>query len=283
MQNFEYIDETLDASLTQSYILSIQVSLNGFSFCIFDKTRKKYVVFKHINIEENLPKDIFFDKIENIIKNDELLNNNSFYSSKLLFINKQSTIIPTSYFNKDNLIKYLKLNHRLDELDEIHYKKLNYIDAYSIFTLPSPLASIFAKKFKGINFYNQNIPFIDFAMFKHHNDTIKTSVNFNINTIDVAVIKMGKLLLYNNFAISNVNDATYYIMYIYKKLNLKTEKDNLFLSGFIDKTSPYYQDLKNYICFINFEKKSNSYTNSYTFKNIHQHTFLNLQNLINCE
>lgn len=283
MQNFEYIDETLDSSLMQSYILSIQVSLNGFYFCIFDKTRKKYVAFKHINIKENLQKNDFFDRIENIIKNDELLNNNNFHSSKLLYISNKSTIIPTSYFNKDDLIKYLKLNHHIDELDEIHYKKFSYIDAYSVFTIPNYLANIFVNNFKGIKFYNQNIPFIDFAMFKHHNDTTKINVNFNENTIDVAAIKNGELILYNNFPISNTNDATYYIMYVYKKLNLNIEDHCLFLSGLIDKSSPYYHDLQNYIRLINFEKKSDSYTNSYTFKNIYQHTFLNLQNLINCE
>ncbi|MDA3779420.1 MAG: DUF3822 family protein, partial [Bacteroidales bacterium] len=84
MQNFEYLDETLDPSLNQSYILSIQVSLSGFSFCILDKIRKKYIVIKHINIDEDLMQEDFLNTIENIIENDEQLNNNSFHSHKLI-------------------------------------------------------------------------------------------------------------------------------------------------------------------------------------------------------
>ncbi|MEA3316725.1 MAG: DUF3822 family protein [Bacteroidota bacterium] len=283
MQDFEYIDETLDTSLTQSYILSIQVSLNGFSFCILDKVRKKYIVLKHINIDHNLHQEDFLDTLEDIIENNELLNNNNFLSSKLIFVNNKSSIIPTSLFNKNDLIKYIKLNHHINELDEIHYQKLSYINAYSVFTIPNLVANIFAKKFKNIKFYNQNIPFINFAMLKHHNDNAKVSVNFNNDNIDIAVIKNGELLLSNNFKLKNISDATFYIMYVFKQLELNPEKNHLFLSGLIDKTSAYFLDLKKYVRFINFEKKSEEYTNSYTFKNIYQHTFLNLQNLINCE
>ncbi len=52
MQDFAFIDETLDINLTQSYKLSIQVSLNGLSFCILDQLQGKYIVFSHKNFEK---------------------------------------------------------------------------------------------------------------------------------------------------------------------------------------------------------------------------------------
>ena len=47
MQEFAFIDETLDINLTQSYYLSIQLSLNGLSFCIHDPVRKIYIAFSN--------------------------------------------------------------------------------------------------------------------------------------------------------------------------------------------------------------------------------------------
>jgi len=49
MHNISLIDETLDKNLTANYNLSIQVSLDGFSFCIKDLIRNKYIVLKHID------------------------------------------------------------------------------------------------------------------------------------------------------------------------------------------------------------------------------------------
>ncbi|MFP4019583.1 MAG: DUF3822 family protein, partial [Bacteroidales bacterium] len=50
MRDFSFADETLDLNRSSSYILSIQIYLNGFSFSILDTVRNKYSLLKHYDL-----------------------------------------------------------------------------------------------------------------------------------------------------------------------------------------------------------------------------------------
>lgn len=52
---------------------------------------------------------------------------------------------------------------------------------------------------------------------------------------------------YNQFTCLNENDYLYFILLAFKELGLKPEEHRLFLSGRVDKLSPIYQLIQNYI------------------------------------
>ena len=135
MQEFAFVDETLDLNLTLSYKLSIQVSLNGFSFCIIDPVRNKFIALLHKNFEKNLLLDDLQSLVKNYIDGNELLNK-EYKNIKIIWQSIKNTIIPQKYFDDKNLKKYFELSHKLDDLDEIHYKKLKYSDSYSVYAIP---------------------------------------------------------------------------------------------------------------------------------------------------
>ncbi len=282
MQNFAFVDETLDINITQSYYLSIQVSLNGLSFCILDPVRNKYIALSHQNFETDLIFDDFLNTIEEYIKKNELLNR-TFKSTKLIWLTDKNTLIPNSFFKKENLKKYFEFNQKLDDLDEIHYKKLKYVDACSIFIVPNQIANIFIKQFPDLNFYNQQIPFIEHTLFKYHSESKKVFVNVNDEFIDLSITENGKLLLYNNFVYKTESDMIYFIMYVFDQFNLNTENIELILSGFIDKKASIYSKLKGFISHIRFDKLPEDFSYSYTFNQVPPQSFTNLFNLHLCE
>jgi len=282
MQDFAFIDETLDINITQSYYLSIQVSLNGLSFCILDPVRNKYIALSHQNFENNLAFDDLLNTIENSIKNNDLLRH-SYKSIKFIWLSNKNTLIPSIYFKKENLKKYFEFNHKLDDLDEIHFKELKYIDAYSIFIVPNQIANIFIKQFPDLNFYNQQITFIEHTLFKHHTELKKVFVNVNDEFIDLCITENGKLLLYNNFVYRTELDMIYFIMYVFDKFNLNTENTELILSGLIDKNTSIYSKLKEFISHLKFDKLSDNFSYSYTFNQVPPQSFTNLFNLHLCE
>lgn len=282
MQDFAFVDETLDINITQSYYLSIQVSLNGLSFCILDPVRNKYIALSHQNFETDLIFDDFLNTIEEYIEKNELLNH-TFKSTKLIWLTNKNTLIPNSFFKKENLKKYFEFNQKLDDLDEIHYKKLKYVDAYSIFIVPNQIANIFIKQFSDLNFYNQQIPFIEHTLFKYHSESKKVFVNINDEFIDLSITENGKLLLYNNFVYKTESDMIYFIMYVFDQFNLNTENTELILSGFIDKKASIYSKLKGFISHMRFDKLSEDFSYSYTFNQVPPQSFTNLFNLHLCE
>ena len=282
MQDFAFIDETLDINLTQSYYLSIQLSLNGLSFCIQDSVRKKYIAYSYNNFDSELSFDDYLNTIEDYLAKNELLHK-EYRISKLIWVSNKNTLIPDSYFKPNDLKKYFEFNQRLNELDEIHYNKLQYADAYSVYVVPNQIANIFIKQFPGLKFYNQQTPFIKRNLFKHHSDTIKVFVNINDKFIDLCITENGKLLLYNNFSFKADPDIIYYIMYVFKQFNLNPENTELILSGFVDKKSSVYSNLKEFVGQLRFDKLSEDFSYSYTFNEIPAHSFTNLFNLQECE
>lgn len=282
MQDFDFVDETLDINLTQSYCLSIQLSLNGLSFCILDPVRNKYIALSHQNFENDLAFDDLLNTIENIFKKDDLLGH-SYKNTKLIWLSNKNTLIPDSYFNKGNLKKYFEFNQKLDDLDELHFKKLKYIDAYSVYVIPNQITNIFIKQFPKLSFYNQQVPFIDHALFKYHSESKKVFVNVNDEFIDMSITESGKLLLYNNFMYKTEMDIIYFIMYVFDRFNLNTENTELILSGFIDKKTSIYSKLKGFISHLKFDKPPEDFSYSYTFNKIPPQSFTTLFNLHLCE
>lgn len=282
MQSFAYIDETLDINITQSYELSIQISLNGLSFCLLDTVRNKFIALVHKTINTYSSFNEYLDILEKELELDELLNQ-KYKTVRLLWISNKNTLIPSSLFNANNLKQYFEFNQSLDELDEIHYTELKYAGAYSIFTIPNQIANIFSRAYNGIKFYNQQSPFIENALFSNHSSEYKAFVNIEKHFFDLIISQKGNLKLYNTFAYQTETDILYYIMYSFEKLSVNPEHVELTLNGDINKNSTTHLKFKEFIRHIKFEKHSDEHSYSYTFSKVPQHHFSNLFNLNLCE
>ena len=282
MQDFAFIDETIDINLTQSYKLSIQACLSGLSFCVLDPVRNKYIALIHQNFDKELEFDNLLDKIEEYLNKNDILNN-QFKSVKLIWVSNKNILIPSVLFSDQNLKKYFEFNQSLNDLDEIHFKELKYSETYSVYTIPNQIANIFINKYSNIKFYNQQIPFLNHTLFKYHSETSKVFIHVNDDFFDLAITKNGKLLLYNNFIYKNELDMIYYIMYAFDRFKFNTETTELILSGIISKESSAYIKIKDFIRQIKFDKLPDDFSYSYTFNEIPHHTYTNLFNLNHCE
>jgi len=282
MQSFAYIDETLDINTTQSYELSIQLNLNGLSFCLLDTIRNKYIALQNYSLKPDNSFDDYLDSIESLLKSNELLNQ-KFKSVKLIWLSNKNTLIPSSLFITTNLKSYFEFNQKINDLDEIHYTELKYANAYSVFTIPNQIATIFTRLYPKIRFYNQQSPIIEYALFNSNSNEHKVYVNVESYFFDLTITYANKLLIYNNFIYKNAVDMLYYIMYSFDQLNINAETTELILSGDITKNSQDHLKLSEFIRYIKFQKHSEEYTYSYTFNKVHQHSFSNLFNLSHCE
>jgi len=284
MHEITLFDETLDINLTQSYHISIQADLDGFSFCILNIEEHKYLGLRHIqrkqpDLELNLA-----EQIKKFIKDDELLKQ-IYKSAGFLYSSSKSTLVPYPLFSKDNLNSYFSFNHSLNPDDIILYNKLKNTDAYNIFTIPKELLSVISDNFPNIRFYHPATPFIESILSKNifSGKGKKVFVNIKKSFFDIAVVQSNNLELYNSFYYKNDRDFIFFIMYIYDKLKLNPKETGITLSGNIDNRSDLYQILKKFIKPVLFEKYNEYFSYSYTFNNILPHAFNSLLNLYLCE
>ncbi len=281
MHDFAFIDETFDLNLTQSYKLSIQVNLNGLSFCVLDPVQNKYISL--VNFKFNFDEfNDYLNKLEDLLNNDKLLKLN-YKSVKLVWVSNHNNLIPNKLFDLSYIKDHFEFIHKMDDLDELHYNDISIIESKSVFTLPSQVANIFIRKYPNIHFYNQQTPFIDHILKKYHSTTNKMFISINKDFIDTAITKNGKLLLYNNFQHKSDMDIIYFVMNIYNQYKNQTGNTEVFISGSIHKTSELYNNIIKFIPQLKFDKPGGEFSFSYTYNKLPKHRYINLFNLNNCE
>lgn len=88
--------------------LSIQFSLDGFSFCIsnFEDTIYHFASYQ-FDRETSTP-EALLTRIEDVFQNDKDLHDD-FSSVLVIHENNLSTFVPNAYFKEDALKSYLKL------------------------------------------------------------------------------------------------------------------------------------------------------------------------------
>ncbi len=283
MHQFAFKDETFDINQSSTYILTIQAGEEAIVYCIFDTVRNKYIVLSNHPIEKDLSNEVYFEKIEEILQNDELFHNN-YKSVNFIIINRKTTLLPSALFQQDQLKTIMDFNTEIDDLDEIHYNHIEYIDAYNIFAVPNRLANEIVEKFSRVNFYHQATPLLEnIPKMIAPNKQTKVFVNIYRGMFDIAVVRDGTFILYNNFKYSNENDLAYYILHVYKQLKLDPLIHELTVSGVMPRQSAYAKNLNTFIGNMIYREPDHNFLYSYTFRKTDTYYYTNLFNLMNCE
>ena len=209
-----FIDRRFNSDRTSRYKLSIQVSLDGFLFCVSD-AEDICILAKSLPINENI--DSLFTK--------ETVLTQQFSSVKIIAVNNKSTLVPNSFLDENKSDEYIKFV--CDVTDEkIVVQKINKLDAHCIFAVDKNIYETVKKYQPQAKLYNQSIPLIDAALNNIENNIF---VFFYPENIDIVVIENGKLLLHNSYKTENIDDAIYFTAAVKNQLNI--DPDNIYLSG----------------------------------------------------
>ncbi|MDR0661230.1 MAG: DUF3822 family protein [Prevotellaceae bacterium] len=223
-----FIDKSFSTKKISQYRLSIQVDLDGFSFCVFDLVQKKHVVLKRIPIDFNVSQELLAEKVNEVYKEIEWLSQ-PFVSCSCIFISSKNTLIPSSFCNKETLRTFLNFAYPLDEMDEVHYKISEEVKAVAIFAIPNALASQLYTYHHNICFFNQCIPLIEYALKQKERQIL--AINLSSNIADIAVCRNGNFIFHNSFSISTTTDLLYYSCFVAKQLEIKPDQIKVLLSG----------------------------------------------------
>ncbi len=284
MPALSFVDETYDPNITETYYLSIQANLNGLSFSVTDPIAGKYIVLREYNLDNSLPVDDIYDRIADIADKDDFLQE-KFKKVNIIWTSRKFTLIPSALFDKDNLRFYFEFHHQLEELDELHYRFIPEIEAYSVFTVPNHVATTFTRKFPNPVFFHQSVPLVR-DIFQHHlpgeGDQV-VSLNISDDFIDIMITDDETLIFYNTFTCKHPRDILYFVLYMYDQFNLDRKYTPLLVSGNIITRSEFYHLLQAYIGSIKIRKIKEERIYSYTFEKQVLHRFTNLFFLENCE
>lgn len=280
MHELNLIDDTFDLNNAPEYHLSIQVGLDGFSFCILDILRKKYLVLRHIPFvvgkSQFLPK-----KMEAIFDSEQKLNA-TFQSVSVTYSTNKATLLPKSFPESDLFIKIASLTNDISKNEDIGVNGLTGFNQQLIFSYPKEMLVLLNSKYTEFSFRHKSVPLLASAAEQRNEKKNTLVVNFEKQYVRMIVLKGMQMELYNSFYFKNEADFLYYTLNICHTLHIDPESDELLIGGYVADDSIYIRQLKKYISNVYFMKPPSGFNYSNTFDKVQKHQFVSLLNTYQC-
>ena len=279
MYEKELFDETLDINSTNNYEISIQLGLDGFSFCLLDNLRNRYVMFRQYKLSgkaAGLPAEIKY-----IAEQDEFLSR-QYRRYRIVFSTEQSTIVPASLYDPAIKNEYFEMNHKLQDNYIVSNNRLTEPDAYLLFGVRKDIFDLACNLFPEASISHQAKPLISssFRQARKNKDRY-IRVHFNNGFFTLVIIKENELQFFNTFRVRNDSDILYYLMNTFNRFEVNNDQ-KVFLSGNIFKFDDLYNNLLRYIKTLKFAEPEGDFSMSYIFDELGTHQYCNLFNIVNC-
>ena len=243
---------------TKNIELSIQFSLDGFSFCVLDSKTQKDIYFAQYQFEETLNSlEDLLKRIQTIFKNDANLQI-EYAAVSVIHQSNLSTIVPSKYFDKKSLANYLNFNIKTLKTDFITFDNINTIDAKNVYVPYVNINNYLFQNFGEFEYQHHSSILLEKLLKIESSTEKKMYVNVSKSSFDIVVLENRKLIFSNSFSYTTKEDFIYYILFTAEQIQLNTEEFKLYFMGEIEVESEIYKIAYTYIKNISFLKSENS-------------------------
>ncbi len=236
-----------DLILEDYYHLSIQVSLNGLSFCILDSIGKKIIRAESYRFPSKLNPFEAQKELKAFIKSGGI---KEFAFSEVVVVHRNDlfSLVPKVLFDPGELPNYLKYNAKILANDLLEYDEIPSFDLTNVYV---PFANI-----------NNTIYdlFGDFE-FKHHGTVLIEAllgsaagsnepvcfVYVTPEELDLIVLQQKKLLFFNNFSYTSPEDFLYYLLFSMEQLQLDPKETKVRVFGSVEEGDPIFDLCQEYV------------------------------------
>ncbi len=239
--------DSFDIEKTYEYILSIQVSLDGFSFSVLSQHEDKLLAFKSNQLKISST-SLIPRRFDDWLKSEEFLKK-PFKKIRVVVFSQKFTLIPEEYFQDGLKQEIPPLLFGEDDEQEIAENVIGELATRLIFALPKGLNKVISEQIgeyeivHPIKIILSNLP-----------ETGKENgliLLFDAKNFYVVLHGKNKVLLTNSFKMTHVNDVVYYVLTILKQMEISTSKTDIFiiesvnkLSGIEESLKPYFTEIK---------------------------------------
>ena len=267
---------TSDAKLS----LHLHIHLAYSAFCIINEETCE-INFISVVESSKHTKEIDIDELKTWLKKNQSEFNFAYHSVRVLIHSNKFSLVGNSENEAKNAFKLL---NDFDENDEVILEdKIN--DQLTIsYAIRKKIHRLLSGNFDKKSIHFGDLGFIQ-ALVANKANLSSTFLACQIieSDLSIAVFKDQNLLFFNKFQIKNSEDLLYYLLLTYQSHNLDASQIPLYLSGLIEKNSPMFQLIFDYIRTIHFLNTIKEFTYPKTINDLPKHYFFNLINAATCE
>ena len=253
------VNNELDSLNLEDNSLSIQLSLDGFSFCVYHKTQHKIGTFGLYEFDNSTGSPYKqLECIKELFDREKLLQLN-YKSVFVTHFNNLVTQVPKPLFNKNKLASYLHYTVKVLENDFIAYDELNNSEIINVYIPFVNVNNFLLDTYESFDYKHSSTVLIENLLNQYKNSEGSFCfVNVTGHHFEIVVIKNKKLELFNFFSFNTKEDFIYYILFTAEQLNLNPEEFELILMGDIEKESELYDIVYQYIRNVKFYVPDNA-------------------------
>ena len=227
--------------------LSIQVGLNGLSFCVFDTISNQILAFEKVTFKTAATPYLLLKELKAVLNKTSTVGT---HFSEVVVIHKNGlfSLVPKTLFKKKELANYLKFNAKIMANDHIAYDEIGNHDLVNVYI---PFANI----------NNHVFDLFGEFEFKHTGTVLITTllnqtrsasqpacyVHVTEKEMEVVVISDKKLLFYNHFEYKTKEDFLYYLLFSLEQLQIDLEQVQLKLFGLVEEGDAIFEHCYTYV------------------------------------
>lgn len=220
--------------------LSIQLSLNGLSFCTLDPYHQEVTRYEHLDFGWEIDTQDLGIKLSQFI-GDHQIDKYTYQAIQVVHTNHLFGVVPQSLFDPQYLNSYVKYNTALLANDTLSH---DLIQPWDIQVVYVPFANA------------NNLIFDRFGSFEYHHHTellFKTLrpglldnsestllIHLQGQLMTIMVFQGKKLLLVNVFKAFTEEDFMYYLLFVGEQIQLDIHKTQFIASGALNENHPYW-------------------------------------------
>ena len=245
-------------NLLSNKILSVQVSLNGLSFCVLDTIENNIVFLKETHFETQ-KNPIEIEKLLKEIFESTTILQQEFKKVNLIHQNNICTFVPKGLYDENNLADYLKFNNKIFDSDFIATDEIPSKEIIAVYVPFVNINNYFFELFGSFEYQHASAILVQ-QLLRHTTDTTnKLYCNVSPTSFELICIKNGALNVFNSFQFDTKEDFIYYILFTIEQLQLNTETIDLILLGDIGLDDDLYSILYEYIRNISFGSRNTQF------------------------
>ena len=277
---YPYIQESavLENRLND-YILTIQYSLDGLSFVIFDKKEQKFLCLKHYTTSK---KEITLSDILTELQEKESWKLKDFHKVNFIIDNKHSTFVPKEFYDEKLSKQYLDTlqvpssNVKVDNVKS---------DIYNIYSVDDDIAATINIFSKDACIQHTSTILINSLIkeFSERNAETRVFVNVKNNYYELTIINKDRLIFHNYFNFNTKEDFLYFLLFTFEQTKVDNETVPLYFMGFIENNSSIINLCSRYIRNIRFINRDNNLKFVNELDTIPYYYYYTLYNSVSCE
>ncbi len=247
-KKIQTINKSVDYSNLNDSHLSIQLSLDGFSFCIIDRDLNEIIALDNYSFKNNSPTpQKHLENVMQLFEKEEFLQKR-YNSVNITHVNTLSSLVPKPLFDAKQLKSYIKYSSKVYKNDYIVFDPLKNHDMFNVYIPFVNVNNFFLEKFGAFEYQHFSTVLIENLLnIYKYSERPHMFVNMASKHFEIVAIANNKLLLYNTFKYESKEDFIYYILFTAEQLKFNPEKFDLIFSGLIDKENEIFKIAYKYV------------------------------------